>query len=209
MVDSGDAPITILMPTIPIREEMFRRAMVSISAQTVHPSGGIRIVMDRDHTGAAATRNRGLAYIQTPWVAFLDDDDELLPEHLEILWTARMENPGVAVIYTGCEVVTADGQLDHDLHLSEWGNFGRPFDELMLRRESCLPVTSLVRTDLAQQALFGPPPGSDYDDWGFYLRLLNLGARFLHIPERTWIWHHHDGNTSGQGDRWTEERENQ
>jgi hypothetical protein len=29
-----------------------------------------------------------------------------------------------------------------------------------------------------------------------------VGAKIVHLPEQTWIWRHHSGNTSGREDRW-------
>lgn len=198
------APVSAVIPTIPPRRSMYYRALRSIQAQEVAPEF-ICVASDQDRKGSAATRNEALSQVSTPWAAFLDDDDEWLPNHLEVLWGMQTGHPEFDVYYTGCEVVLADGTyLPHENHMSEWGRFGEEFSAEVLQQRSCLPVTSMVRTDLAKQAQFGPPVGLDtpYDDWGFYLRLLDLGARFLHIPERTWLWHHHGANTSGQPDRW-------
>ena len=135
-------------------------------------------------------------------IIFLDDDDEFMPQHLEVLLQNAMRS-GATVVYSGCRVLDPNGMV---IPLrEEWGRFGEPFDAELLKRKAYMPVTSLVHTTLAKQALFGPPaaaPDSDYDDWGFYLRLLGLGASFLHVPEVTWVWHHHGQNTSGRGDRW-------
>jgi hypothetical protein len=200
------APITVVMPTIGGLDEprgsMYNRACQSVVDQTLRPGGGISVVLDRDHEGAATTRNRALAVVTTPWVAFLDDDDEFMADHLRVLWDfAQMW--GHDVVYPGCEIVTSDGQrMPHEKHMDEWGRFGKPFSPEILAQRSCIPVTCLARTDLAQAARFGAPEGSIYDDWGFYQRIYALGAKIEHIPVRTWIWHHHGANTSGQPDRW-------
>lgn len=194
--------VTVVIPTIKTRKGMLRRAVNSVMAQTIsHDVVPIEIAIDRDHEGAAVTRNRALAKVQTPWVAFLDDDDYFLPNHLEVLLDATSVEHDI--YYTGCDVIGPN--FEAIPRREEWGRFGKPFDDELLREKSYIPVTSLVRTDLAKGAFFGPPdhdPSSPYDDWGFYLRALNDGGRFLHIPEVTWIWHHHGRNTSGQGDRW-------
>lgn len=197
------APVSAVIPTIPPRRSMYYRALRSVQHQEVVPEF-ICVATDLDKRGSAATRNEALDRVTTPWSAFLDDDDEWLPNHLDVLWNAARQTE-YDVYYTGCEVVLADGtRLPHENHAEEWGRFGRDFSPEILRQRSCLPVTSMVRTELAKQARFGPPDGVEtpYDDWGFYLRMLDLGARFLHIPERTWLWHHHGANTSGQPDRW-------
>lgn len=192
------AEVTAVIPTIPVRRNLLKRAVASVYDQTVQP---IRIAtaLDRKREGSAVTRNRALDMAETHWVAFLDDDDYWLPEHVETLLTAA-NGSGADVVYSGCVVL--DGNDDEVPMQEEWGRFGKEFDPDLLRQKSYLPVTSLVRTSLAQRARFGAPAGTDYDDWGFYLRLLDMGAQFLHVPVVTWIWPHWGGNTSGRGDRW-------
>lgn len=193
--------VTVVTPHIPARQFELTRAVASIAAQT-HQPDDIIISTDVAHAGSAATRNRALYHAVTTWVAFLDDDDEMLPMHLEVLVENAVRS-GSNVVYTGCKVVDSKGMIIPSRE--EWGRFGQVFDGELLQQKAYLPVTSLVHTSLAKQALFGPPesdPNSDYDDWGFYLRLLRLGAVFLHVPEVTWVWNHHGSNTSGRGDRW-------
>lgn len=193
--------VTVVIPHIPTRSYELTRAVASVEAQTRMPDNYV-IAVDKKREGSAATRNRALYHVSTTWVAFLDDDDEFLPNHLEVLMETALR-AGASVIYTGCRVV--DGQNMTIPLRDEWGRFGTTFDPDLLQRKAYLPVTCLAHTGLAKQALFGPPahdPMSNYDDWGFYLRLLGLGARFLHVPEVTWVWHHHGNNTSGRGDRW-------
>ncbi|MGI0012092.1 MAG: glycosyltransferase [Nitrososphaera sp.] len=197
--------ISVVVPHIPPRARELTRAVASLMRQTL-PANVIKIVTDNNHHGSAITRNRGLHLLDTPWVAFLDDDDELLPNHLATLAVAAAREldagNSVGVVYPGCLVVDAWGQIIQ--RQEEWGRFGQPFNPELLREKSYIPVTSLVHSTLAQKAQFGPPTGVEttYDDWGFYLRLLDLGARFIHVPQETWVWHHHGENTSGQPDRW-------
>ena len=193
--------ITIITPHIPSRSFELTRAVASVEAQTYMPENYI-VAVDNRHEGSAATRNRALYQAATTWVAFLDDDDELLPNHLETLVQAALRT-GAAVVYSGCRVV--DAQNAPIPVKEEWGRFGREFDGQLLQTKAYLPVTCLAHAGMAKQALFGPPahePSSNYDDWGFYLRMLALGATFLHVPEVTWVWHHHGNNTSGRPDKW-------
>lgn len=195
--------VTVVIPHIPSRVTELQRALASVWAQTYQPDEVV-ISTDIYKNGSAATRTRGMHHISTNWIAFLDDDDELLPDHLEILMKAAIrdgERP--SIVYPGCRVVGPDGvELPRR---EEWGRFGREFDPELLRQMSYIPVTSLINVYVARRTFFGPPvdhPESNYDDWGFYLRALNAGATFLHVPEVTWIWHHHGANTSGRPDRW-------
>lgn len=188
--------VTVLIPSIPPRTRMLNRALVSVLNQMRMPDR-IVVSIDHDRKGSAANRNQVLATVDTDWVAFLDDDDEFLPQHLLTL----LQNSDEAdVIYAGCTVIGPHGEEIPDRE--EWGRFGKIFDADRLRKKSYLPITSLVRMELARQSSFVRPTGSVYDDWGFYLGLLDMDARFLHVPQKTWVWHHHGTNTQGLPNRW-------
>jgi glycosyltransferase involved in cell wall biosynthesis len=191
--------ITVAIPTIPQRQERLRQAITSVLLQT-HPVASISIALDNNREGSATTRNRALAASTTEWTAFLDDDDQFLPNHLELLAHGAIES-GADVIY-GLPRVIRNGRVV-PRHW-QWG--GPPeFNPDLLRRASYITVSSLVRTDLAKDVggfVFQPAgTGEAYDDHGFYLRMLDAGAQFHHIHRETFIWNHHGGNTSGRPDR--------
>lgn len=190
--------ITVCVPSIPPRGAQLTRALASVITQQ-RPPTAIIVEIDHGRRGAGPTRDRALRAVSTPWVAFLDDDDELDDVHLGVLRTwADLTNADV--VYSGCRVTNPRGRV---IPLrEEWGRFGQKFDAELLRRKPYLPVTCLIRTELAQEAGFRSPERSQYDDWEFYLRVLDTGAQFSHVPQVTWTWHHHGANTSGQPDRW-------
>lgn len=195
---TGLDSVTVVIAHIPTRPAELQRAIASVLAQT-HKPDAIVVSTDTTRSGSAITRNRGMHHVATNWIAFLDDDDEFLPNHLEVLLAAALES-GAGIVYSGCRVVDEAG--NEVPRREEWGRFGEPFDADILRQRSYIPVTSLVSKYVANTTSFHTPPGSEYDDWGFYLWALNRGAKFLHVPEVTWIWHHHGANTSGRADRW-------
>lgn len=191
--------VSVIIPTIPPRVRDLAECLGSVAEQT-RPADAVIVATDVDREGSAVTRNRALFQARTEFVAFLDDDDRALPPHLETLMAHAAD---ADVVYTGCIVVD---QYNQRIPMQEeWGRFGLPFDGELLRKKSYLPVTSLVRTSLAHQAggfEFRYDGVGSYDDWGFYLKLLDAGARFLHVPVTTWLWRHHGANSSGRSDRW-------
>jgi glycosyltransferase involved in cell wall biosynthesis len=191
--------ITVCIPTIPQRRSQLRKAVTSVALQN-YPASAISIAVDLKGEGSAVTRNRALRAVQTPWVAFLDDDDQLLAHHLEILANAA-EKTGADVIYGLPRVIGPTGQPK-----SRHWTWGGPatFDPDLLRKQSYITVSSLVRTDLAKIAGFSFKDGGNgesYDDHGFYLNLLDAGAEFHHIHQETFIWNHTGNNTSGKPDK--------
>lgn len=192
--------ITVAIPTIPQRRSQLRMAVTSVGIQN-YPAAAISIAADLEGEGSAATRNRALAAVQTPWVAFLDDDDQFLPHHLEVLVRAA-EETGADVVYGLPRVIGPNGQplIRH----WQWGG-PEKFDPELLRQSSYITVSSLVRTDYAKNSggfrYQKADDGGSYDDHGFYLNLLDAGAEFHHIHQETFIWNHHGMNTSGRPDK--------
>lgn len=191
--------VTVVVPTIPPRADMLLRALGTVAAQT-RPADAISIAVDTGHEGAVVTRNRALAGATTDWLAFLDDDDELLPNHLEEL-VDTAEETGADVVYPNFRCVDRNGS---DVQLPPNIASGHPFDAGVLRVRSYIPVTVLARTELVHRVggFSYPKRGTRYEDWGLWLKMLRADAQFHHHPVTTWTWNHHGANTSGQGDRW-------
>lgn len=187
--------ITVAIATIPPRAPKLARALASVAAQLLQPAA-ISVAYDHHKRGAAATKNTAIANAATEWVAVLDDDDEMLPQHLLRLAEHALIT-GADVVYSIPTCPEMGGGPDGA------GRYGVPFDAEELRRRSYIPTTSLFRTDLlVKVGGFQHPAGSRLDDWGAYLALLDAGAKFAHLPEQTWVWHIDGGNTSGLPDRW-------
>jgi glycosyltransferase involved in cell wall biosynthesis len=98
------ADISVVVPVFD-RARSLARALASIAHQALPPrevivvddgsrdgSGevaaraGVRVLTHAENQGQVAARNTGVAAATQPWVAFLDSDDEWLPDHLEELW---------------------------------------------------------------------------------------------------------------------------
>jgi glycosyltransferase involved in cell wall biosynthesis len=196
--------VTVVIPSIPPRTRLLRRAVYSALNQT-HPPMGISIALDKYKEGAGPTRQRALDSVTTPWVAFLDDDDEFLPLHLERL-IQHAEETGCDYAYSWFKVVRPDGVIIENDPVFPPGHYLNPWNDANPRQTT---VTTLVRTELAKQVRFIPPEGEDTidgqrwgEDWQFTLGCLAAGAKISHLVEKTWLWHHDSGNTSGRPDRW-------
>jgi glycosyltransferase involved in cell wall biosynthesis len=187
--------ITVCIPSIPPRARLLERALASVKAQTL-PASDVITSLDGTHSGAAITRQRALDTVGTEWVAFLDDDDEFLPEHLSRLYDAAAAHQADYVFSWYTVIGGTDPRPGGQFH--GWCN-DHP-------RQTT--ITTLVRTELAQSAGFlGDAPESNDghvagEDFLFTLRCMNAGGFIYSLPEITWLWHHDSNNTSGLPSRW-------
>ena len=188
----------VVIPTIPTRGVLLSRAIQSVRAQTLYPTA-MCISTDHRRQGAATTRQRALDTVGSDieWVAFLDDDDEIDPDHLRDLHACAAQTKA-DYVYSWPRVVGGSHPFP------SW--FGIPWDN---QRPHQTTITVLVRRGLAQQVGFQRAPGGgsiDGQTWGedyqFTLGCMQAGAKIVHLPLHTWTWHHHGENTSGQPDRW-------
>lgn len=181
--------ITVVIPTIASRIPQLDLALASVRAQTLKPET-VLVELDEHREGAAVTRNVALSKVATEWVAFLDDDDVLYPDHLKLL-ARYVRLTGVDVVYP---------QWDGD---DPTGMQGKPFDPVLLQRANYIPVTTLCRTSAVLDAGgFQPHPdesGDPCEDWGLWLAMVEQGAKFGHLPIKTWRLA--PGGTRGRPDR--------
>ena len=194
-----EADVTIVIPTIPPRHDMRQRAVDSVRHQTLAPKM-VLVEYDADRTGSAATRNRALEKVTTEWVLWLDDDDILMPNAIQLLVEAQRA--------TCADVVSGSAwipQLPGHAEPTEpvppgWIPAG------VVQARSRLTVTSLMPTELVRKVggferRHDPGTGMDLDDYGLYWKLADVGATFYRIPETVFVWNIHGANTSGQPDR--------
>jgi len=210
-----ESGITVVIPTIRPRHALLRRALDSVAAQTRRPSAVV-VVEDIAKDGAAATRHRGLMMSRTEYTAFLDDDDEMLPNHLETLHTTAIEH-GAGYVWSRFQVAepmyAAPGKVAGYVHRPGPSPLGRgTFEQWNDDQPAQTTVTTLVNTaraldvggflphvDKREWQINGQRAG---EDWDFTLRMRAAGVVFRHAPHVTWNWHHHDRNTSGLPSNW-------
>lgn len=193
--------VTVVTPTIQGRGKELSKAIHSVQEQTIgFENLDLHIVSDLMGDGPAAMRNAGAAEATTEWLAFLDDDDYLLPHHLETLLRAA-EVTEADVVWPWFQVSGGTDPFPM--------NRGRQWDA---DDPHIFPITTLVRRSMFEKVGGfivdgGIPDPNDPkrwvagEDWRLWLDLSAAGARFFHVDEVTWVWRHHAKNTSGLPDR--------
>lgn len=196
--------IAVCIPTIPPRRAFLREALSTVLDQT-RPPDEIIVVTDVHGNGAAATRNHAWRRASAEWIAFLDDDDTLDMNHLS---TLEQHSADADLVYPWFALPNGTDPLAVMHNGALVSAFGVPFgDEQrthLLTQGNFIPVTVLVRrawlekVDGFPQPLTERWPHTECEDWGCWQELARAGARFKHVPERTWTWRWHGQNTSGK-----------
>lgn len=142
--------------------------------------------------GRAAAAQAGVDAADGDYVAFLDDDDLALPEHLATLAGAAKAT-GARVVYSdACVAVyalTEDGWTCRERRLP----YSRDFDPDLLLLDNYIPFNTL----LIARELFAEAGGFDlelpfFEDWDFLIRLARI-APFHHLKQVTCEYRHFRG----------------
>jgi hypothetical protein len=179
--------VSVITAAIPPRLDKLASACASVRAQT-HPADEHLIAIDYARRGTARVATQLALSARNEWVATLEDDDLWYPQHLASLTASAGE---ADIVYSYCDV---DGR--------DWSP-NSPFDADRLRRENYIPATALIRRSLLAD-LGGWRDGQEsgwYEDWDLWRRALGAGARFVCVPEVTWIYHWHGGNKTIVGEK--------
>lgn len=203
--------VGVAIPSIPSRRDQLARTLSSVVSQSRYPDQ-ISVAIDTKREGAGPTRNRAWQALETDWVAFVDDDDELRPNHLMKCLTHAQEQ-GADIVFPWFQIYKY-GNPTQDDPLKQRGIADEAIPA-RLRKSNFIPVTVVVKREYLEKTGGFPTPRTDEwhlgdcEDWGCWLRILDAGGKFTHLNEVTWTWHHWGvgskgtgGNTNGQPDRW-------
>jgi len=197
------ADLTVLVTTIPSRQDRLTVALLSIAQQTLQP-GTIHVQNDLYKEGAPVNRDRGIDEVTTTYVALLDDDDYFYPDHLETLYRTAIDTDA-DIVYAWFDV---DGGEDPFPQ-----NFGQPWnpDKPVQTTVTVLAKTDVIRKaggystrdNLALEELGNFAQGNTAgEDFRMIFSANKQGAKIVHVPKRTWAYVHWSGNTAGLPDRW-------
>jgi glycosyltransferase involved in cell wall biosynthesis len=180
-----------------------------VGTQT-HPVAALSIAVDLDKQGAAITRNRAWRALSTDYVAFLDDDDEFLPMHIERC-LATAEDTDADLVYPWFELPVGHSPFP-DTHFTDPWNPDAPVQTTItcLWKRSALELIGGFPEEFADSVDGGG--NRNGEDFLAVTALQAAGGKIVHLAERTWLWHWHGswitgvpgeiGNTSGLNTRW-------
>lgn len=154
----------------------------------------VRLVR-KENSGVSATRNVGLRQARHPWLLFLDADDLLTPDALELFAAEVRRDPGLQLVYGGWCRLLPDGRLFDEVR---WV----PADDLFRSFSSTCAFAihaCVVRRDLVLDAGGFDETLVTCEDWDLWQRLARGGLRAVEIPRRMAIYRLRPQSASNNG----------
>lgn len=234
---TADPAISVVVPTFN-REKLLPRALDSILSQTFDDweivlvddgstDNTTRLVADyqrrvgdrmvylrRPHRGVNWARNHGIDECRGRFVAFLDSDDEFLPDKLQRQLDLFEKRPELGLVYGDYAFVDLDGvrfNSAFDTHIPLAREV--PFEEIAPRLCVCTEsvfntlvhgyfiatIVGMVRRDVLADSIRFPTDCGYSEEWLFYLRVARAcRAGFVNEPL---CLHHFTGGSLTRTDK--------
>lgn len=135
-----------------------REYLMKLSAE-----GRLKYYRNESSQGGAATRNRGIQEASGEFIAFLDDDDEWMPQKLE-KQVKLFDNQRVGLVYSGIELIYVEMGFSY---YSIPKAHGFIFKEQLIENKIGVTSAMMLRSSLAKKHLFDVELGArqDYELW--------------------------------------------
>ncbi|HEY9644318.1 MAG TPA: glycosyltransferase [Coleofasciculaceae cyanobacterium] len=150
--------------------------------------------VEQENRGVAAARNRGLALAQGEFIAFLDQDDLLLPDKLALQVKCFDDHPELGIIHSGWRLVNAQGHSLADIE--PWHDVPNLDAPAWIRRMPVLFSAMLFRRDWLQQVNGLTTQFQQACDVDLVQRLVLLGCQSRWVRQVTTLYRQHDQNDS-------------
>jgi glycosyltransferase involved in cell wall biosynthesis len=143
--------------------------------EALYYKDGVRCLTFGVNAGPAASRNESLHHARYRYVAFLDADNELIPENLP-LFVRTLEQTGAAACYGNLLIRTVTGDYAHFVSGNE------SFQKRLFRGGNYIDTFSVC--DRLQLLDAGGFVGSFYglEDYEMWLHLATNGRRIVFVP---------------------------
>lgn len=149
-------------------------ASTGATAAVCRSLAGIKYVRLERNQGVAGARNVGLLASTCEYVAFLDDDDQRLPDSIDWQVEALDENPEAGFCCGPVLFADEEGRPTGEVAAPRRAEGAEVFWSLMQWDYFTLPVAIVVRKSAIMQVGLMKPSVDGLDDWDLWVRLAEL-----------------------------------
>lgn len=170
------------------------------------------VVAQQKNQGSAAARNRGTSLSTGELLAFMDADDIMYPQFLEIAVDGLNRYPHWSACFSDRDIVDQDGKLlAKDLENPVFRSIRKEdkdqgFVELVdvalfskMISGSVIPMTILLRREVLEAAGGFDQSIRFHEDRLLLLEIIKQGGRFGYYSDSLGIWQRHATNKTGAG----------
>ena len=159
----------------------------------------ITILQTENHSGAQAARNIGIKAAQSEWIAFLDSDDEWLPNKLEkqISVLKATDYNVMTVVHGDCYKKYINSDIKTHWQLDNI-NGVNVYKQLLSKSGTLFPSILTSKKALDKIGYLDEDLPS-YHEWDTAIRLAK-NCRFIHIKEPLFIYNIHRNTISKNSD---------
>jgi glycosyltransferase involved in cell wall biosynthesis len=197
------ADVTICTATIPTRNDLLQRCIQSVKNQTLQPTKHL-IKLDDQRLGPCAMLDAMIEEATTKYVAILDDDDELLPNHIESIYKTIVEQDA-DLVYPHFKY----SNLPDAGHLEKYrgvawsnNNIHQVAITWIAKRESILEVGGFSKDFYINSMELDNEGNRIGQDFVMIKKLVAADKKIYHHNEITWIYHVGHPSTQGIPLRW-------
>ena len=147
-------------------------------------------VIKQNHRGAQAARNLGILNSTGDYIAFLDSDDEWLPNCIETYYK-YINDDFDKVLYADCYILNETNKKKRRWRLPDAN--GNVYKQLLMNPFPMFQGLLVSKKSLLQIGLLDENVVA-YQEWDTSIRL-SMNNEFVHIKEPLFIYHLHAGTT--------------
>lgn len=156
----------------------------------------IRYIRHHKNRGGSAARNTGIACARGEYVAFLDSDDEWLPEKLEKHLRVFHDDPDCGVVFSAHCEITSDGS---SRVYRDQGPEGWIYEDLLVSAVVGTTSAVVVKRECFDTAGFFDERLPSCQDWDMWIRIAkHYRFRRIREPLVRYYWHGSQISTTSQ-----------